>query len=151
MNNIIRQINTIYPNTSVTIGLENGTTITGVIGSVLPTNTLSGGLVEILDATTLTRTNLVTIDKISYILIPNQTYSSSFNYLPSFSTTCPQNTTSAWRNVTTVGSTITLEVLDDTTLTGTVSANQAGMIVLANGTDIYFINTDKIVALNTTA
>lgn len=149
MRNIIRQIINFYPNNTIIITMESGSTVMGRPGVLLPgpnTNP-NAGLLQLVNNQCCAQ-EAVSLCRIASIRVTDAVYNNAITYLPGPSPMpggCGADCQNAIREYLPVGTTCAeISSGGQTVAQGTVLKNEFGMLVLACGdNNPTFVSTCK--------
>lgn len=149
MRNILRQIILFYPNESIVITMESGSSAMGRPGALLPgpDSNPAAGLFQLLDSQCSPQ-EAVSICRIASVRITNAVYRNVFTYLPGpqpAASGCHADCDRAIRQYLPVGTGCAqISAGGQTVAQGAVIKNEFGMLVLAcNNTNPTFVSTCK--------
>ena len=143
MRNVLEQLIALYPDTQMNFILDDGRAI-----SATPQSISADGGTLVASADITTDTQLINIDQIASIEIPNQAYSDLITYL-SVADPLPDGSDSqveqSFRALLPVGTQATIYGAGTTLEIGSVIRDEYGVIVLENANaNPVFISTQKI-------
>lgn len=150
MRHLIQQIIAYYPNALVSVSMDDGTTINGYPGSLLPA--INAGLFQLVDRQRNPQ-EAILICHIASIRIYNETYRDAINYLQSptpVSNGCCEDCQRAIHEYLPVGANVIIHVRGGEIVQGTVLFDEIGMLVLAgrDRSNPIFVSTCNVEIIN---
>ena len=148
--NVLRQLITLYPTTTLNVGLESGGSVSGRPGSLLPppnTNP-NAGLFQLVNSQGVPE-ETVSICRITSVGLNGATYNNAITYLPAPAEPpagCEANCEAAIRAFLPVGTQASISAGGTTVANGTVLRDEFGMIVVVgpNNSNPVFVSSCKI-------